>query len=534
MELPNMTLSRYRTDSSGALPRETQIFLHQLHQKFNTRRLELLQKRKNRAEEIENGKNLDFLPETAEIRNADWKILGVPLALQDRRVEITGPAEPKMIINALNSDAKVFMADFEDSLSPTWENIITGHRALSEAVRGRLVHTNEEGKTYHLNVLPSKLVVRPRGLHLEEENFKVSGLATSGSLFDFGIYFFQNAHETIERGFGPYFYLPKLESHLEARWWNDVFNFAEKYLHLPTGTIKSTVLIETLPAAFEMDEILFELRDHVVALNAGRWDYIFSLIKKYKFNPEFLLPDRDQVTMTTDFMKSYCELLVQTCHRRGAHAIGGMSAFIPNRKEPEVTALALKKVAEDKKREATMGFDGTWVAHPDLIPTAAKEFNDVLGEKPHQKNILPQNKIQAINLLNTKIENAQITEAGICKNISVSIQYMNKWLQGQGAVAINNLMEDAATAEISRMQLWQWLRHQATWVSKAGEKQPFELKAFDHFFDQECKKLYALEPEKNHITLKIAAKALYQMVISPDPDEFLTLKLPQIFNQIEI
>lgn len=365
--------------SPGALE-----FLRALQREFGTRRRELLARRAARQRAFDAGEDPDFLPETRAVREGDWRVAEAPADLMDRRVEITGPAEPKMIINALNSGAKVFMADFEDALSPTWHNVLAGQRALAAAVRRTLVH-EAQGKTYRLGEALATLVVRPRGWHLEERHVHVDGAPISASLFDFGLFLFGNAHELLERGSGPYFYLPKLESHLEARLWNDVFNFAQDYLRIPRGTIRATVLIETLPAAFEMDEILFELKDHAAGLNAGRWDYIFSFIKTFRARPDKLLPDRAQVTMTVPFMHAYTELLIKTCHKRGAHAMGGMAAFIPNRKDPEVTERALEKVREDKRREARAGCDGTWVAHPDLIPVAMAEFDAVLGDAPTRR-----------------------------------------------------------------------------------------------------------------------------------------------------
>lgn len=459
------------------LPFELIKFLHHLHHQFEPRRQELMKARQERAEKLRQGEELHFLAATEKVRSSSWTVAKTPADLQDRRVEITGPADSKMIINALNCGAKVFMADLEDSLSPTWANILRGHQALSAAVRQSLVFENENGKTYRLDpASKTTLVVRPRGLHLMEENFSITeavgSSAISGALFDFGVYFFHNAQELIRQGRTPAFYLPKLESHLEARWWNDVFIETQKALGVPVGTIRATILIETILAAFEMDEILFELKEHAAGLNAGRWDYIFSLIKKHANNAKYVLPDRAQVTMSTGFMSSYAELLVKTCHRRGAHAIGGMAAFIPNRKEPEVTKTALEKVAQDKAREAALGFDGSWVAHPDLINVAMKEFDQVLGTKPNQKEKIPARTVTAQELLDTRIVGGQITEAGIRNNINVSLQYIERWLSGLGAVAIHNLMEDAATAEISRSQLWQWLHFNVEIDGASGPIKP--------------------------------------------------------------
>ena len=437
---------------------EAKKFLATLHERFNGRREELLRMRAERQKSINSGLLPKFLPETEKIRNSEWQVGPCALDLRDRRVEITGPVERKMMINALNSGAKVFMADFEDALSPTWENIIDGQINLTEAVTKKLSFRSPEGKHYQLNEHTATLVVRPRGWHLLEEHFEIDGKACSASLFDFGLYFFHNAEELIKRGSGPYFYLPKLESHLEARLWNDVFNYAQDYLKIPRGIIRATVLIETILAAFEMEEILFELKEHADALNAGRWDYMFSLIKKTREHKEFVLPDRAQVTMAVPFMRAYAQLLVKTCHKRGAHAIGGMAAFIPSRKDAEVNAQAFAKVTEDKTREAGDGFDGTWVAHPDLVAIARTVFDDVLGDRMNQKHVMRSDfKTTAEELLNTKIEGGKVTRQGVANNIDVGLQYIESWLRGVGAAGIHNLMEDAATAEISRAQLWQWI-----------------------------------------------------------------------------
>jgi malate synthase len=439
---------------------EATKFAASLHNAFDGRRKELLQRRVERQAELDAGALLGFLPETKKIRESAWKVAAVPEDLQNRRVEITGPVERKMMINALNSGASVFMADFEDANSPTWENVIKGQVNLRDAIERTLEFKSPEGKVYSLNPTIATLVVRPRGWHLEEKHFLVDGEPISAALFDFGIYFFHNAQRLLEKGSGPYFYLPKMESHLEARLWNDVFNFAQDALEIPRRTIKATVLIETFPAAFEMEEILYELKDHSAGLNAGRWDYIFSVIKKFRTRPEFVLPDRMQVTMAVPFMKAYSELLVKTCHRREAHAIGGMAAFIPSRRDPEINKVALTKVTEDKIREATAGFDGTWVAHPDLVPVAKQVFDEVLGDKPHQvARKREELEVGAKALLDVRVPNGEITEAGLRNNVSVALQYVESWLRGLGAVAIFNLMEDAATAEISRSQIWQWIHY---------------------------------------------------------------------------
>jgi malate synthase len=437
-------------------------FATRLHRQFNPRREELLARRVQRRARLQSGEQLRFLPETAAVREGEWRVAAAPRDLNDRRVEITGPVERKMMINALNSGAKVFMADIEDALSPTWDNIVDGQANLAEAVRRELSLDTPEGKQYRLAETIATLVVRPRGWHMVESNVLVDGGPISASLFDFGVYFFNNARTLRETGSGPYFYLPKLESHLEARLWNDVFNYAQDALEIPRGTIRATVLIETILAAFEMEEILYELRDHAAGLNAGRWDYLFSIIKTFRERGDQILPDRAQLTMTVPFMRAYTQLLVRTCHRRGAHAIGGMAAFIPSRRDAEVNARAIAKVREDKEREAGGGFDGTWVAHPDLVPVALEVFDARLGEKPNQKtDIREEPRIDGPELIDLAVPNGAVTLAGIEMNVDVALQYIEAWLRGQGAVAIHNLMEDAATAEISRSQLWQWVRHEA-------------------------------------------------------------------------
>jgi malate synthase len=439
---------------------EAMDFLTGIANEFEPRRQEILAARRERAARLAAGERLDFLPETAIIRDGDWSVARAPADLNDRRVEITGPADPKMTINALNSGAKVFMADFEDSLSPTWANVMGGQAALQDAVRKTLSFDSPEGKHYELGESLATLVVRPRGWHLLERHLEVDGKPISASLFDFGLYFFHNAAEALGRGSGPYFYLPKMQSHREARLWNDVFTWAQAQLGIDHGSIRATVLIETIWAAFEMDEILYELREHAAGLNAGRWDYIFSIIKAFATSPEeALLPDRAQVTMAVPFMRAYQQLLVKTCHRRSAHAIGGMSAFIPNRREPEVTEKALAKVREDKEREASDGSDGTWVAHPDLVPVAIDIFDKALGDHPNQK-YRQRNDVSVLaeQLLDFAVPGGEITDAGLATNVSVGVRYIDAWLAGTGAAALDNLMEDAATAEISRSQAWQWVR----------------------------------------------------------------------------
>src|SRR5690242_6558798 len=440
------------------LSTEALAFVARLQRAFGGRRAELLARRAERQRQWDAGKLPDFLPETRAIREAEWTCAPVPADIQDRRVEITGPVDRKMIINALNSGASVFMADFEDANTPKWDNNIQGHINLRDAIRRRIDYVSPEGKSYKLGDRLATLFVRPRGWHLPEKHVRIDGAAVSGGIFDFALYAFHNAKELLSRGTGPYFYLPKLESHLEARLWNDIFVMAEEELGIPGGAIKATVLIETILAAFEMDEILYELRDHSAGLNAGRWDYIFSCIKKFRSNRDFCLADRALVTMTTHFMKSYAELLVKTCHRRNAHAMGGMAAQIPVKNDEEANAQAFAKVKADKEREATYGHDGTWVAHPGLVPVAREAF-DRLMPAPNQIATKKRDdvRVAASDLLRFEPEKP-ITEAGLRLNINVAIQYVGAWLAGQGAVPIFNLMEDAATAEISRSQVWQWIR----------------------------------------------------------------------------
>ena len=478
-------------------------FLGRLARQFEPRRQEILAARRERAARIAAGTGrLDFLAETASIRESEWQVVAAPADLNDRRVEITGPAEAKMTINALNSGARVFMADFEDALSPTWPNVVSGQAVLQDAVRRTLTYSSPEGKEYRLGEDQATLVVRPRGWHLVERQVEVDGASVSGSLFDFGLFLFHNGAELLGRGSGPYYYLPKMQSHREARLWNDVFVWSQAQLGIPRGSIRATVLIETVWAAFEMDEILYELREHAAGLNAGRWDYIFSIIKAYSADPlRAVLPDRAQVTMAVPFMRAYAQLLVKTCHRRGAHAIGGMSAFIPNRREPEVTANALAKVREDKVREAGDGFDGTWVAHPDLVPVAMEIFDRALGDKPNQKYRQRGDvSVDAADLTNFEVPGGQITDAGLMTNVSVGIRYIASWLDGVGAAALDNLMEDAATAEISRSQVWQWL--------KTGRFTRAQV-------------LSAIEPWRSHDAQ--AAAVFEQVALSDDFVEFLTV-----------
>ena len=484
-------------------------FLHRLAREFEPRRQEILAARRERAARVAAGDRFDFLEETASVRDSEWQVAPAPADLNDRRVEITGPAEAKMTINALNSGAKVFMADFEDALSPTWANVVGGQAALQDAIRRTLTFDSAEGKQYRLGDSLATLVVRPRGWHLVERHLDVGGTPISASLFDFGLYLFHNGAELLSRGSGPYFYLPKMQSHREARLWNDVFVWAQEELGIPRGSIRATVLIETIWAAFEMDEILYELREHAAGLNAGRWDYIFSIIKAFSATPSrAVLPDRAQVTMAVPFMRAYAQLLVKTCHRRGAHAIGGMSAFIPNRREPEVTANALAKVREDKEREARDGFDGTWVAHPDLVPAALEIFDEALGDKPNQKYRQRGDvSVDAADLTNFEVPGGQITDAGLMTNVSVGIRYIASWLDGIGAAALDNLMEDAATAEISRSQVWQWV--------KTGRFPREEV-------------LAAIEPWRSHDA--IAAQLFEQVALSDDFVEFLTLPAYELLD----
>jgi malate synthase len=446
-------------DDERVLTPEALALVAHLTRRFGEERRRLLDRRHEAQRRFDSGALPAPPAESAEVRAASWTVAPAPADLDDRRVEITGPAEPKMMINALNSGARVFMADFEDALSPPWSNVVGGQASCMEAVRRTLAYTSPEGKPYRLNPELATLVVRPRGWHLEEAHAQVDGRPVPASLFDFALYFHHNAHELLRRGSGPYFYLPKLESYHEAALWNAVFEEAQQAVEVPQGTIRATVLIETIVAAFEMDEILFALRPHAAGLNAGRWDYIFSVIKKFGRRPEFVLPDRAQVTMGVPFMRAYTEQLVRTCHRRGAHAIGGMAAFIPSRRDPDVNRTALARVREDKGQEADLGFDGAWVAHPDLVPVVAEVFGARLGARPHQKDRMPPDPVDPSRLIEVGIPGGRVTEAGVRGNVSVALQYLEAWLRGAGAVAINNLMEDTATAEIARAQLWQWIRH---------------------------------------------------------------------------
>lgn len=505
-------------EDAGILTDEALDFVAELHRRFDARRLELLEARKSRQRLIEARKYPDFLPETEEVRNGDWKIKGTPPDLIDRRVEITGPVDRKMVINALNAGANVFMADFEDSNSPTRENVVRGQRNLFDAVRRQIEYRSPEGKEYGLNEKTAVLMVRPRGWALPEKHFIYDGRPGSGALFDFGLFFFHNAKELISRGSGPYFYLPKLESRLEARLWNDVFVFAQEALGLPMGTTKATVLIETILAAFEMDEILYELRDHVTGLNCGRWDYIFSIIKKFRRDPGRILPDRASVTMTTPCMRAYSLLLIKTCHRRGAHAMGGMAAQIPIKNDPAANDAAIAKVRADKEREASDGHDGTWVAHPGLV-SVAKEVFDRLMPGPNQIHITRDDVcVDAEDLL--RVPEGKITEEGVRLNIDVGLQYVAAWLKGLGCVPIYNLMEDAATAEISRSQLWQWVHHNA----RLDDGRSLSPELFQRLFHEELEKhRLRLGPDFDSTGYPQAAEILKNLVLQDDFVEFLTL-----------
>lgn len=503
-------------DIQKVLTSQAQDFLAKLHKKFDDRRLDLLEERDFKQDRINKGENPDFLSETASIRSdQNWKVASTPKDLEKRWVEITGPTDKKMLLNALNSGADVFMADFEDANSPTWKNMVEGQANLIDAINGSLEFKSPEGKEYKLNEKTATLMVRPRGWHLNEKHFLVDGEEISASLFDFGLFFFHNAKALIKKGSGPYFYLPKIENHQEARLWNDVFIFAQKELGIPQGTVRATVLLETILAAFEMEEILYELREHSAGLNAGRWDYIFSIIKKFRNRSNLVFPDRDQITMTVPFMRAYTNLLVKTCHKRGAHAMGGMAAFIPSRKDPHVNEIALAKVREDKLREAQDGFDGTWVAHPDLVPVAHEIFEKTLRQKSNQKNKLREDvEVTAHDLYRFVVPKGTLTEEGIRKCISVSLQYLTAWLSGSGAVGIFNLMEDVATAEICRSELWLWLHHPDI---KLSDGRKFDKGLYAKWASEEESKLIT------SLTLVSARKLLDELVLFNEFPVFLTL-----------
>jgi len=521
MHVPQGTeiLGLVEGEHAGILTREAVEFIAGLSRRFESRRRELLVRRAERQLVLDSGSLPDFLPETAEIRAREWRVAPIPKDLEDRRVEITGPVDRKMIINALNSGANVFMADFEDSNSPTWRNNLDGQVNLRDAIRGAITFESPEGKQYRLNPHPATLFVRPRGWHLTERHFLVDGDPVSGSLFDFGLYFFHNAQALVEKGSGPYFYLPKLESHLEARLWNDVFNAAQDGLQVPRGTIRATVLIETILAAFEMDEILWELREHSAGLNCGRWDYIFSFIKKFRNREGFVLPNRALVTMDRHFLDSYVRLLIQTCHRRGVHAMGGMAAQVPIKDDPAANQQAIEKVRRDKVREVRAGHDGTWVAHPGLVPVAKQVFDEVLKE-PNQIAIKRDDvRVVAGDLL--AIPDGEITEQGLRWNIDVGLRYLEAWLRGSGCVPIYNLMEDAATAEICRAQIWQWVRHGATLQDGRKVTAPWVLQLCAEQLQKIREDLGAAVFDRGRFAE--AARIFEPMVTEPEFPEFLTL-----------
>jgi malate synthase len=495
-------------------------FIEKLERNFGERRRELLEKRKKRQEEIDAGKMPDFLPETEHIRNSDWTVAPLPQDLLDRRVEITGPVDRKMIINALNSGAKVFMADFEDANSPTWENCIEGQINLRDAVNRTISYESPDGKKYELKEKTAVLKVRPRGWHLEEKHVTLDGKPISASLFDFGLYFYHNAKTLIANGSGPYFYLPKMESHLEARLWNDVFVFAQNELGIPQGTIKATVLIETILATFEADEILYELREHSAGLNCGRWDYIFSYLKRFRNQEHVILPDRALVTMTVPFMRAYSLYVIKTCHRRNVHAMGGMAAQIPVKGNPELNEQAFNKVRADKEREVRDGHDGTWVAHPALVPVAMEVFDREMPTPNQIHRKRDDVHVTAKDLL--EVPEGPITEEGVRTNINVGIQYIESWLRGRGAAPIHNLMEDAATAEISRAQLWQWIRHPKG-VLDDGRKVTVEL--FQQLKEEELEKIKREVGEEAFANgrFKEATELFEQLILNDEFAEFLTI-----------
>ncbi|MET4106496.1 malate synthase A [Hymenobacter sp. UYP22] len=512
-------LGAYSPEYAEILTPSALAFVAELHRRFDHTRRALLQRREERQREFASGTLPDFRPETRLIREKPWTVAPLPADLLDRRVEITGPVERKMIINALNSGAKVFMADFEDSNSPTWANVVEGQRNLRDAVR-RTISLSTPTKEYRLNEQTAVLMVRPRGWHLVEKHVLVDGEPISAALFDFGLYYFHNAHELCARGSGPYFYLPKIESHLEARLWNDVFGFAQWSMKMPKCTIKATVLIETLPATFELNEILWELREHSAGLNCGRWDYIFSYIKRLGRRPEFRLPDRAEVTMTVPFMASYSQLVIQTCHRRGVHAVGGMAAQIPIKNDLEANEAALEKVRQDKTREARNGHDGTWVAHPALVPVALDVFNELMPQPNQIANKREDVHVTATDLV--RAPEGSITEAGLRLNIDVAVQYLESWLRGNGCVPIYNLMEDAATAEISRAQVWQWLHTPGTTLQ---DGRPVTVELYRSFVPDQLAKIKALVGEQAYEAGRYleAARLFDRLVMSEQFVEFLTV-----------
>ncbi len=499
---------------------EALAFLSALHEKFNAGRLELLERRKKQQQQFDQGKFPDFPRETAYIRNEDWQANDIPADLLDRRVEITGPVDRKMVINALNSGAKTFMADFEDSSAPSWSNTITGQQNLIDANLKQISYYDEnKDKQYNLNASTAVLLVRPRGLHLNERHLLIEGMEISGSLVDFGLYVFHNTHTLLANKTAPYFYLPKLEHYLEARWWNQVFEFAQDYLGVSAGTFKATVLIETITASFQLDEIIYELKDHIAGLNCGRWDYIFSYIKKFRNHPDFIVPNRDQVTMTSPFMHAYSTLVIQRCHKRGIHAMGGMAAQIPINHDPQANNTALEKVRLDKEREVKNGHDGTWVAHPALVSVAMEEFNKHMPG-PNQLYVTREEvKITAKDLL--EVPKGTVSEAGIRKNINVGILYLESWLRGNGAVALYHLMEDAATAEISRTQIWQWLKNEVV----LDDGRTFNIELYIKIFDEEVEKIkkQASEAELVNHRFALAFDLFDSLILSETFEEFLTL-----------
>jgi malate synthase len=506
-------------EQSAVLSDAALEFVATLARRFDGRRRELLAARRQRQQEIVGGRMPDFLSETRQVREREWTVAPIPSDLQDRRVEITGPVDRKMIINALNSGARVYMADFEDAHSPTWANTLDGQLNLRDAVRGTIAFTSPEGKRYGLAERVATLVVRPRGWHLVEKHLHVDGQPISGSLFDFGLYFFHNAAALIAKGTGPYFYLPKMESHLEARLWNDVFVAAQDALGIPRGTIRATVLIETILAAFETDEILWELRDHSAGLNCGRWDYIFSFIKKFRHRPDFVLPDRASVTMDRPFLHAYVELVIRSCHRRGIHAMGGMAAQVPIKNDPAANEAALDKVRQDKLREVAAGHDGTWVAHPGLVAIAKEAFDAQMPAANQINHPLGDVRVQAADLL--AVPAGEITERGLRTNVDVGIQYLEAWLRGTGCVPIYNLMEDAATAEISRTQVWQWVRHGA----KLADGRAVTPELVRGTIGEELEKIRGmLGPERfDGGKFALAARLFDQMMTGSEFPEFLTL-----------
>ena len=521
LKLPDLNFSKeVKNYYPEILTDDALNFIAALHEKFNARRLSLLDKRVNQQKDFDKGKLPEFPPETKSIREADWSAGNIPEDLKDRRVEITGPVDRKMVINALNSGARTFMADLEDSTAPTWQNVIEGQQNLIDANNKSIsLVDSDRGKSYDLNKETAVLLVRPRGLHLNERHILINEEETSGSLVDFGLYVFHNTQTLLKNNTAPYFYLPKLEHYMEARWWNEVFTFAEDYLEVPKGTFKATVLIETITASFQLDEIIYELKDHIVGLNCGRWDYIFSYIKKFRNHPNFVVPNRDQVTMTTPFMDAYSKLVIQRCHKRGIHAMGGMAAQIPIKNDEKANAAALEKVRKDKEREAKNGHDGTWVAHPALVEVAMAEFNKHMPT-PNQLHVTRED----INILEedlVEIPKGTVTEAGIRKNINVGILYTESWLRGYGAVALYNLMEDAATAEISRTQVWQWLKHEV--VLEDGRK--FNRELYNNLLTDETEKIFKEYDEETleNRRFKLAIELFDKLVLSEKFEEFLTL-----------